>query len=244
MHHSFDISIAEKYGVNIAIFLSNMAFWIKKNQANHKHFHEGRYWTYNTIQAYSVLFPYWSLKQMRLVLDKLKESSLVITGNFNATLYDRTQWYALSDLGHKIVGLPICPDRQIEVEKKANGFAQKDQPIPDINTDIKPDKRKERGKKRCKAPAHTEIPVYFTPTDNHMLLCAQLGVDVEKEKNAFIDYYQAHGKKMVNWNAAFNNWLRKSAEFEEKSGRKEHPITKTINELKEQSPEFRQFLLS
>lgn len=47
MIHNFDINIAEKYGINAAIILQNMYYWIEKNRANEKHFHDGYYWTYN-----------------------------------------------------------------------------------------------------------------------------------------------------------------------------------------------------
>jgi hypothetical protein len=149
MNHSFDVGIATKYGLNVAIVLNHIAFWVQKNQANEKHFHDGRYWTYNSIKAFQVLFPYWSFKQMRLILDKLKETGLVITGNYNETGYDQTQWYALSDEALELFGLPkavdksaaICPNGQIESPKRARSFAQKGKPIPDINTDIKTDNK-------------------------------------------------------------------------------------------------------
>ena len=52
MNHSFDIEIAKKYSVDEAIFLNHIAFWIQKNIANKKHFHEGQYWTYSSYPAF------------------------------------------------------------------------------------------------------------------------------------------------------------------------------------------------
>lgn len=149
-HHSFDIEIATKYGVPVAIFLNNLAYWIKKNQANRKHFHDGRYWTYNSVQAYSELFPYWTPKQMRNVLEKLADSGLILKGNYNSTSYDRTLWYSLSDEGHLLLGIPICPlghdticpDGQINLGRRANEFAQNGQPIPDALKAPETDKEK------------------------------------------------------------------------------------------------------
>lgn len=91
--------------------------------------------------------------------------------------------------------------------------------------------------------SRTTINSSFIPSDKHELLASQLSVDLRNEADKFIDYYQARGLTMTNWNACFNNWLRKAAEFERKS-KKEHPVTQSIRELKEKSPEFRQFLLS
>ena len=74
-----------------------MFFWIHKNKANGKHFHDGRYWTYNSVQAFSVLFPYWSQSQIKRVLTKLETNGVIHSGNFNTTAQNRTKWYSLSD---------------------------------------------------------------------------------------------------------------------------------------------------
>ena len=37
MQHYFDINIAMKYGIQPAIILNNLYFWIEKNRANEKH---------------------------------------------------------------------------------------------------------------------------------------------------------------------------------------------------------------
>lgn len=242
MHHSFDISIAEKYGVNISIFLNNMGYWIKHNIANEKHFHDGRYWTYNSVKSYSILFPYWTIKQVRTIINQCVSHELVVKGNYNERKYDQTQWHGLTDLGLKLLNLPICPNGQMELPSGANGVAQKGKPIPNINTDINTDKNKERGKKRHLSL--TPIARYFIPNENHERLADQLHLDLYKESNSFIDYYRAHGKKMSNWNAAFSNWMRKSSSFGKKSNKKEHSVTSVIRELKEdfKSKEFTQLL--
>ena len=58
MIHSFDTEVAKQYDVYTAIFLQFFAYWDAINQGNEKHFHDGRYWTYNSIRAYEKLFPY------------------------------------------------------------------------------------------------------------------------------------------------------------------------------------------
>jgi hypothetical protein len=56
--HSFDPEIAKKVGVNAAVIYQNIVWWTQKNAANNKHHHDGRHWTYNSIKAFDVLFPY------------------------------------------------------------------------------------------------------------------------------------------------------------------------------------------
>jgi len=58
--YSFKIEHAIKYGLDEAVILKNLAFWIEKNEANNKNFYEGKYWTYNSLEAFKKLFPFWS----------------------------------------------------------------------------------------------------------------------------------------------------------------------------------------
>lgn len=122
MEHSFDIDIAKEYGVNCAILLKYIWFWIEKNKANGKHEYEGKFWTYNSVKAFEELFPYMSGKAIRTALQKLEDDGLIETGQFNEKSYDRTKWYC------------ITPKGQMHLSKRANGSSQKGKPIPDIYT--------------------------------------------------------------------------------------------------------------
>lgn len=136
MEHSFDIEIAKEYGIQCAIILKNIYFWIEKNKANDKHLHDGKYWTYNSIKAMTELFPYMSKNTINRALSKLEEEGLIITGNFNGIAYDRTKWYALTDLGYC-----VCEKAEIDLPKVRNGKTQSQKPIPYINTNDKPNNK-------------------------------------------------------------------------------------------------------
>lgn len=136
--HYFQPDIAAQYGINAAILLQNFAFWIEKNRANGKHCHDGLYWTYNSVRAFKELFPYMSAKSVRTAIKKLVDEGLLLTGNFNASAYDRTTWYAVTEKGNSIL-----QNRDFHLPERQNGFTEKGEPIPDnkpdINTDNKPD---------------------------------------------------------------------------------------------------------
>lgn len=116
-----------KYGVTEAILIYHLEYWIKKNEANNKNFFDGRYWTYNSIKAWSELFPYLSEKKIRNALKHLENEGLILTGNYNTSAYDRTRWYAFSDMATSIL-----LKGQMEIEKKSNQNSEKGEPIPDI----------------------------------------------------------------------------------------------------------------
>lgn len=122
----FDPDIAREHGTDAAIIYSNIEFWVYKNAANGKHFHDGEYWTYNSIKAFNELFDYLSEGQIRRCLEKLEKAGLIKVGEYNKTKYDRTKWYS-------------C---QLHLPKTTNGIAETTEPIPYnkpdiINTDTK-----------------------------------------------------------------------------------------------------------
>lgn len=93
----FDSDIAVRVGVREAIFLEAIRYWTEKNKANGKHFHDGRWWTYNSLEAWSKLYPFFSKDQVRTILQNLTKQGLILVGNYNSRAMDRTAWYALSD---------------------------------------------------------------------------------------------------------------------------------------------------
>lgn len=130
--HIFDTEIAVKYGINAAVLLQNLGYWIKQNEANETNYHDGYYWTYNSRRAYRELFPYMSERQINTAFQKLIDDGLVITGNYNKMAYDRTLWYALTQKGKCILHFDIMENNKI-----ANGNGQNENPIPNINKDNK-----------------------------------------------------------------------------------------------------------
>lgn len=212
MNHSFDVEVATKYGVNAAIILDNIFFWCQKNEANQKNEHDGLYWTYNSVKAFCELFPYISEKQIRGALETLEQEGLIQSNNFNINAYDRTKWFAITQKGKS-----IYLKGQMDLSKRANGFIQKGEPIPDIKPDIKPDINKEREEEpspykkpetkepepaqRFSKPSHEEVKAYCDERKN--------AIDPQR----FIDYYESTGwmigtHKMKDWRAAVRTWER------------------------------------
>lgn len=89
------------FGLDTAVFLDTIAYWIKTNASNKqpRNFREGRYWTYNTLDALHTMFPGWSRDTIRGIIRKCVKNGLLIVGNFNKQKYDRTCWYTLTDTG-------------------------------------------------------------------------------------------------------------------------------------------------
>ena len=204
MEHSFNIELAKKYGILEAILLKNIWFWIEKNKANEKNFYDGTYWTYNSTRAFNELFPYASESSIKRALKSLQEKGIIKTGNYNKSAYDRTLWYAFTDLGESIVS-----NRQMEVNKSSDGNEQNGLTIPDINTDnkttnIKTDVEKNSEIIKCYeenigliTPATAEILFSYNDIDYKMIIEAIKIATLNNKRNC--RYIQG----------ILNSWIRK-----------------------------------
>lgn len=213
MINNFDSDVAIDVGVNAAIIYKNIQFWCEKNQTNGLHEHDGLYWTYNSVKAFCMQFPYMSDKQIRTALNTLEEKGYIVSGNFNKSTYDRTKWYA--DNRAKRFN-SSCPTGQMEIDNRANENAPEGEPIPDINTDVNTDvfgicNMGTQANGNDLKPKNTR---FVPPTvEQVQAYCDERGNDVDAQH--FIDYYTARGWKMgknsvKDWKACVRTWERNS----------------------------------
>lgn len=121
--YQFDIEIATEFGVDEAIMIYNLAYWIRHNEANGLHYHDGRTWTFNSVEAFTKLFPFWSRGQIRRILKSLEDKDVILTGNYNPSAYDRRMWYAFTD-----------SFLQMHLSKSTNGNAETEKSIIDSSS--------------------------------------------------------------------------------------------------------------
>lgn len=133
IQHHFDIFVAEKYGVIEAILINNFQYWIIKNKANGKNYYDGHFWTWNTVKAYTELFPYLTHRQIEYSLKKLVDQKVLLSGNHNKKPFDRTKWYAFAD---ETQWLSISQNCEIDPTNLKTGICRNVKPIPDIKPDI------------------------------------------------------------------------------------------------------------
>ncbi len=141
--HHFEIHVAQKYGINVATFLNNLAYWTELNIANQTNFNDGTWWSRKTQDAFRILFPYWSRQNIRTIIQKCLSENLIITGNYNKNQYDKTNWYTFTEKGWNLFPRlqtavdAIGENQPIEGIASTNQVAETNQPIQDnafINT--------------------------------------------------------------------------------------------------------------
>ena len=99
MEHHFNTDVAKDCGIEEAILLHNFHFWLSKNAANEKHFHDGLYWFYNSKRAFVDLFPYMNETKIFRSIKNLEERGFVVKGNYNIDKWNKTNWYAITKFG-------------------------------------------------------------------------------------------------------------------------------------------------
>lgn len=85
-------SLAVLIGLNEAIFLQQLHYWLLKSD----HYHDHRYWIYNTYEEWHNQLPFWSVRTIRRIVGSLEERSLIVsTTKYNRQKVDQTKWYTL-----------------------------------------------------------------------------------------------------------------------------------------------------
>ena len=228
MTYQFDTDIAAIYGVDEAVIIANFEHWIRHNIANDKHYHDGRYWTYNSIEAFTKLFPFWTARQIRRILQSLIDQDVLLTGNYNSSARDRTTWYAFTD--------GFVQKRQMHLTKTSNGNDEtvkcnidksinKDLSLQIENTDNKPAAdgglfptdsgfvpvtitRPRRTAEPAACLFENSRYADFQKFDAEFTAPEFADVDIVYYFHAVADWSAQKGKKMKDWIATARNFIR------------------------------------
>lgn len=82
-------------GLNEAIVLQQIHYWLNINQKAKKNYYESKYWTYNSVAEWKKQFPFWSYETVKRTLLSLRKINLLTTGSFNKAGFDKTLWYTI-----------------------------------------------------------------------------------------------------------------------------------------------------
>jgi hypothetical protein len=131
--HSFDPDLAEKYSVEEALVIHHFQYWCDHNARLGINFHDGRTWTYQTIEQIAAHFYYFSVDQVKRIISKLTARDILIKGNYNKSKYDRTLWYSFKNE----IEFTIVRNRQMVKVESPNGDGEIARPIPKTKTNTK-----------------------------------------------------------------------------------------------------------
>lgn len=136
-----DKKLAKAIGLNQAMILQQVHYWLEKNKKDGRNLHEGRYWTYNTIDEWQEEFPFWSRETVKRTFSKLREMGFLLVGNFNVYKMDRTLWYTIDyDKLNECIGLDkinegIENDPKEDIQTETMEDRVLTSPIPEISSE-------------------------------------------------------------------------------------------------------------
>ncbi|MDT3416145.1 DnaD/phage-associated family protein [Brevibacillus aydinogluensis] len=153
-------SLATLIGLNEAIFLQQLHYWLQKST----HRYDGRAWVYNTYQGWQEQFPFWGVNTIRRIIEKLEQTGVILTGNYNQSKIDKTKWYSIDY--DKLEELTTAQNGQIDCEKSqttaqsgqmdspkwADELPKMGRPIPEITTETTTEKEDEEEEARANKP--------------------------------------------------------------------------------------------
>lgn len=91
-------ALARALGLNEALVLQQINYWIEINKKSGKNYHDEKYWTYNSIRAWQENdFDYMSVDTVKRTFAKLEKAGYLLIGNYNKDPRDKTKWYTIND---------------------------------------------------------------------------------------------------------------------------------------------------
>ncbi|MCL2597941.1 MAG: DUF6017 domain-containing protein [Paludibacter sp.] len=147
--------LAKLIGLNEAIVLQQIHYWLEINRKANKNFHDGCYWTYNSIKNWHENdFSFWCFDTVKRTFTSLLKKGFLISSNYNRQNFDQTKWYTIDYKALEMLNLPIsakctngaeplisaisanCTNGEGQFAPMEKGNLH--QPIPENNTEINP----------------------------------------------------------------------------------------------------------
>ena len=108
------VDLAARYGLDVAVFVQNIYYWVRKNEANQEHFYDGRYWAHSSYRGLEKWFePLWSMQQIKRIVSKCRDQGLLLVGNYNPDGFTHTNWYSVTDAVLEIYGNSPEPEKVV-----------------------------------------------------------------------------------------------------------------------------------
>lgn len=87
-------SLAKAIGLNEAIVLQQLHYWIKNGNVKGEQ-RDGSKWVYNTYIEWQKNFPFWNIRTIQRIFARLGDLGLVKSAQFRTGMYDHTKFYTI-----------------------------------------------------------------------------------------------------------------------------------------------------
>lgn len=202
-HISGYAHVAERYGFEEAVFLDAIMFWYRTNRCDDRNFHDGRWWTYNSVKAYEEIFPWWNAGQIRRIIGRCREKGALLAGDYNQDRRDRTAWYSPSD---ELLGLYGESENCIHQKQQM----QVSEPLSSVDENSKCNIRKP-----CRNHVETNMDTPYSPPEGDVPSGEKKsGKSEPKYKPPTFDYFWQLYPKKNSRQAAVRAWDKLKPDLE------------------------------
>lgn len=235
-------SLAMKIGLNQAIIVQQIHYWItikQRNPSNYQEsFKDGYFWVYNSTRSensWEDQFPFWSEDTIKRAFLRLVKIGVLICENLSGNKLDHTNWYRINyevlDEMHDrspqnaVIGSP--QNAVIDHRKMRSSINEGARVLSETSTETSTET------KEIDHPQPTKNPQIRPPElQDVVTYFAIIGLPAS-EAQSFIDYYSVTRWKIVrgdnmypceNWNALAGTW-KKNYEAGKSKGRTTNPTT-------------------
>ena len=91
----FDEKTAVAIGLEEAIILKQIEYWLKVNEKAGANRKDGYYWVYNSISEWHKQFPFWSFSTVKRIFQSLRDKRILVTARYNRMKNDKSLWYRI-----------------------------------------------------------------------------------------------------------------------------------------------------
>lgn len=94
-----------------AIFLYKLLEWVEKNEANERNYHDGCYWSYNSLRGMTRIFP-WSKRELETTINKLRDAGIIRAEKLSKDPQNMTLFYTVcrENLVNSPIGERVSPN--------------------------------------------------------------------------------------------------------------------------------------
>ncbi|MEJ7534946.1 DnaD domain protein [Staphylococcus hominis] len=219
--------LATEIGLNEAIVLQQMHYWINKSN----HIHDNKRWIYNSYKEWEQHFPFWSNATIRRTISSLEKQELVLVGNYNKAGFDKTKWYSINYSKLEGVSKRVAQNEQTSCSKRANAVVQNEQTNTRDYTENTSDSR------------HTQSNIYEYITKEleniqNSMQFEKLSYEIDLVKDIEIvkiatDYTKQKQKGINYLTTILKNWNNEGVDTKEKALAKVTPKKKKSKETED-----------
>lgn len=219
--------LATEIGLNEAIVLQQMHYWINKSN----HIHDNKRWIYNSYKEWEQHFPFWSNATIRRTISSLEKQELVLVGNYNKAGFDKTKWYSINYSKLEGVSKRVAQNEQTSCSKRADAVVQNEQTNTRDYTENTSDSR------------HTQSNIYEYITKEleniqNSMQFEKLSYEIDLVKDIEIvkiatDYTKQKQKGINYLTTILKNWNNEGVDTKEKALAKVTPKKKKSKETED-----------